>query len=417
MRREELSMFEDYFSDNAKQMQGSEIREFFKLTEKPEVISFAGGFPSKDCLPGEEVDKMSNKLLAEAREGMLQYSPTEGQEDLRKYVVKVMQKKGIDVEIDNILITSGSQQGLDLVSKVFVNPGDKVLTEAPSYVGGLGAIRNYRGDIIGIKVDDKGIRIDVLEEKLEELATKNQTPKFIYLIPDFNNPTGLSIATERRKRLVELAEKYQFLILEDDPYSKLRYEGMEKPAIKSFDHKGHVIYLGSFSKIFIPGIRIGWMVAHKEIIDKMILAKQATDLCTNSLGQRLVTACGEAGMIEDQIQKLRGFYQRKRDKTLEALNEYFPPEVSWTKPEGGFYTWIELPENLDSKELLFTALEEENVAFVSGRAFQTNGQGQNAFRLSFSQPSLEEIEEGLARLGGLIKKELSKKSGTQRHIG
>lgn len=410
-------MFEKYFSENAKQMQGSEIREFFKLTEKPEVISFAGGFPSKDCLPGEEIDEISSKLLAEAREGMLQYSPTEGQEDLRRYIVKFMANKGIDVDLKNILVTSGSQQGLDLVSKIFVNPGDKVFTEAPSYVGGLGAIRNYQGEIIGIGVDDQGIKIDILEEKLAELAKKNQTPKFIYLVADFNNPTGLAIATERRKRLVELAEEYGFLILEDDPYSRLRYEGIEKPAIKSFDSQGQVIYLGSFSKIFIPGVRIGWVVAHEEVINKLILAKQATDLCSNSMGQRLITTCGENGLIKNRIQKLRDFYQQKRDKTLGALEEYFPAETTWTEPKGGFYSWVELPETIDSKELLFKAIKEENVAFVSGSAFQTNGQGKNAFRLSFSQPDLDEIEEGIYRLGKLINKELEKKTKSQRHIG
>ncbi|KXS45804.1 MAG: GntR family transcriptional regulator [Candidatus Frackibacter sp. T328-2] len=409
-------MFENYFSKNAQKMKGSEIREFFELTERPEVISFAGGFPNKECLPTAAVEKMSSRLLAESEEGMLQYSPTEGQEDLRKYIVKFMAQRGIKVGIENILVTSGSQQGLDLVSKVFVDPRDKVLTEAPSYVGGLGAINNYQGDIISVGVDGEGIRIDLLEEELERLACEGETPKFIYLVADFNNPTGLTIATERRKKLVKLAEEYEFLILEDDPYSKLRYEGIEQPAIKNFDREGRVIYLGSFSKIFIPGVRIGWIVAHEEIIQKMILAKQATDLCTNSIGQRLITACGEAGIIDQQINKLRDFYRKKRDVTLESLTKYFPQEATWTEPEGGFYTWVELPGFLNTKEILLKAIEE-NVAFVVGSAFQVNGKGHNAFRLSFSQPDIDEIEEGIYRLGKIIKGEIAKRSGNQKCIG
>ncbi|SJZ99145.1 aminotransferase-like domain-containing protein [Selenihalanaerobacter shriftii] len=409
-------MFEKYFSKNAQQMQGSEIREFFKLTEKPEVISFAGGFPNKACLPTKEVEEISSRLLVEAEEGMLQYSPTEGQEMLRKYIVKFMAKKGIDIEVDNVLITSGSQQGLDLVSKIFVDPGDKILTEAPSYVGGLGAIRNYQGDIISIAVDDDGIKVDILEQKLKDLASKGKTPKFIYLIADFNNPTGLTISKKRRKRLVELAEKYGVLILEDDPYSKLRYNGIDEPAIKSFDKEGHVIYLGSFSKIFIPGVRIGWVVAHKEIIQKLILAKQSTDLCTNSFGQRLIATCGEEGIIDKQIEKLQEFYRKKRDKTLESLAKHFPIEASWTEPDGGFYTWVELPSNLNSKEILVKAIDN-NVAFVTGSAFYVDDQGNNAFRLSFSQPDIDKIEEGIYRLSKTIKRELVKKNEIQKHIG
>ncbi|ADL11752.1 PLP-dependent aminotransferase family protein [Acetohalobium arabaticum] len=399
-------MFEEYFSDNAKQMRSSEIREFFKLTEKPEVISFAGGFPSKDCLPIDQVQEVNKRLLLEAEEEMLQYSPTEGQEDLRKYIVDFMAQKGIDVGVDNILVTSGSQQGLDLVSKIFINPGDKVITESPSYVGGLGAIRNYRGDILSIKVDNKGLRLDLLEAELERLTNNGQQIKFIYLVADFNNPTGLSLAVERREKLVELAEKYEFLILEDDPYSKLKYDGPERPAIKNFDKQGRVIYLGSFSKIFIPGIRVGWVVAAEEVIQKLILAKQSTDLCSNSMGQRLIAACGREGIIDNQIKKLCRLYRRRRDKTMESLNKYFPPEVNWTEPEGGFYTWVELPPYLNSKDLLFKAIEQ-NVAYVSGEAFSSSGQKQNAFRLSFSQPTLEEIEEGIYRLSEVIKTELN----------
>ncbi|MBM7624021.1 PLP-dependent aminotransferase family protein [Sporohalobacter salinus] len=398
-------MLKQRFSDNAKQMRNSEIREFFKLTEKPEIISFAGGFPSKECLPSEEIREVSSRLLMEAEEEMLQYSATEGQKDLREYIVDFMAQKKIDVGIENIMITSGAQQGLDLVSKIFINPGDKVITEAPSYVGGLGAIRNYQGDIISIKVDENGLRLDLLEEKLKELTKRGQSVKFIYLVADFNNPTGLSLAIERRKELLKLAKKYEFLILEDDPYSDLRYKGIEKPNIKSLDKEDHVIYLGSFSKIFIPGIRVGWVIAAEEIIQKLILAKQSTDLCSNSMGQKLVTTCGREGIIDDQIKKLRQLYCSRRDMMMKSLKEYFPSEVRWTEPEGGFYTWVQLPTFLNSKDLLFKAIEE-NVAYVSGTAF-SNNQGQNAFRLSFSQPTLDEIEEGIYRLGKIIKKELN----------
>lgn len=399
-------MFEKYFSDNAKQMRSSEIREFFKLTEKPEVISFAGGFPSKDCLPIDQVRDVNNRLLLEAEEEMLQYSPTEGQKDLRKYIVDFMAQKGIDVGIENILVTSGSQQGLDLVSKIFIDPEDKVITESPSYVGGLGAIRNYQGDILSIKVDDKGLRLDLLEAELERLTKEGQQIKFVYLVADFNNPTGLSLSVKRRRKLLKLAEEYGFLILEDDPYSRLRYDGPQRPAIKSFDKQGHVIYLGSFSKIFIPGIRVGWVVAAEEVIQKLILAKQSTDLCSNSMGQQLVTACGKEGIIDKQIKKLCRLYRSRRDRMMESLNEYFPPEVSWTEPEGGFYTWVELPPYLNSKDVLFKAIEQ-NVAYVSGEAFSSSKQKQNAFRLSFSQPTLEEIEEGIYSLSEVIKAELN----------
>ncbi|MGM0471849.1 MAG: PLP-dependent aminotransferase family protein [Bacillota bacterium] len=398
-------MFENLLSENAKEMRSSEIREFFELTEKPEVISFAGGFPNKECLPTEEVREMTDRLLTEAEEEMLQYSPTEGQECLRKYIAKFMQDKGVDVDYENILVTSGSQQGLDLVSKIFLDPGDKVITESPSYVGGLGAIKNYRGDVLAIKVDRKGMRLDLLEEKLEELSARDEQVKFIYLVADFNNPTGLSLATERRQKLVELAQEYGFLIIEDDPYSKLSYSGFEKPPIKAFDNSGHVLYLGSFSKIFIPGVRVGWVVADKKIIQKLSLAKQATDLCSNSMGQRLIAACGEEGIIDRQIKKLQKIYRQRRDVILDSLNKYFPAEVSWTKPEGGFYIWVDLPEGINSKELLYKAIDE-NVAYVTGSAFHIDNGGENSFRLSFSQPNIDEIEEGIKRLGWLIDQEL-----------
>ncbi|MCK8824385.1 aminotransferase-like domain-containing protein [Fuchsiella alkaliacetigena] len=409
-------MFENHFSENACNMQASEIREFFELTERPEVISFGGGFPNENCLPCEEVQKLTEELLATEQEAMLQYTPTEGQQKLREYIVKFMANKGVEIDVDNVLITSGSQQGLDLVNKIFVDPDDLILTESPSYVGGLGAINNYQGEVLGIKVDENGLRTDLLEKKLKNLAAENSLPKFIYLVADFNNPTGLTISTERRRKLVELAEQYEFLILEDDPYSELIYEGEAKPLIKSFDKQGYVVYLGSFSKIFVPGLRIGWVVAHKEIIDKLILAKQSTDLCTNAIGQRLITVCGERGIIDKHIIKLRKLYRQKRDRILAALEKYCPEEVSWTEPKGGFYCWVKLPKTMNSRDLLVKAIEKD-VAFVNGAAFSPNGGGQNAFRISFSQPCLAEIDEGISRLGGVITEEMAKlNSKSQRCI-
>jgi 2-aminoadipate transaminase len=400
--------WQSMYAQRVSGMKASEIRDAFKLAERPDIISFAGGFPAPESFPVSALGAALAALLARESASALQYAPTEGIYELRKFIAERMQREGVSAEPENVVITNGSQQALDLIFKLFVNPGDPVIYELPAYIGGINAAVNYEARPVGIPLDDHGIDTNFLEERLAGMAAAGQPlPKLLYTIPNFHNPAGVTMSPARRRRLLELACQYGFLILEDNPYGDLRIEGEAAPHIKTFDSDGHVIYLGSFSKTFLPGIRLGWMVAPEPVIRKVVIAKQGTDLCSNSLGQKLVCEFARAGLFEPHIRTLRDLYRRKRDCMLAALDAHFPAGVHWTYPEGGFFVWVTLPAQLDARELLPQAITGERVAYVPGGAFFVNCAGRNTIRLAYSQPSERELEEGVARLGRFLTRAMS----------
>ncbi len=397
--------WEMLYAERAHTMKNSEIREFFQLTEQPDVISFAGGFPSPDCFPREFIAEALQKLVLEEGAAALQYGPTEGNWELRRYLAEKMSLEGASCSPENILITNGSQQGLDLIGKVLLNPGDRVIVEEPGYVGGLGAFNNYQAAILPVAVDGKGLCTDLLEKELHSLRNQGKSVKLAYTVPNFQNPTGVTLSLERRRHLLELAGKYNFSIAEDNPYGELCFEGGQLPSLKTLDTEGRVIYLGSFSKTFIPGIRVGWIGAERCLVEKIAAAKQATDLCSNTLGQHLVEHFTRRQSINRHTRRLSTYYRGKRDLMISRMKEHFPAGVNWTVPRGGFFIWVTFPAHINSRDLLLKALEKKRVAYVDGGGFFVNGSGKNTARFSYSEASEEEIREGIARLGELFAEE------------
>jgi 2-aminoadipate transaminase len=400
-----MLQMERYYAERVGEMRGSDIRDAFKLTEEPGIISFAGGFPAPESFPIPLIEKLLQGLFREDYSG-LQYGPTEGLEELRRQIAIQMEADVVPCAADNILITNGSQQALDLLCKVLLDPGDYVLVEQPGYIGGLNAIGNYQGRKIGIPMDEEGLRIDIMTNRLKEMASKGQHPKFIYTVPNFQNPTGVTLSTARRQGLLQLAREYDFLILEDNPYGLISFGQDAVPHIKTLDDEGRVIYLGSFSKILTPGVRVGWIVANESFIRQLTIAKQGTDLCSSSLGMKLVLDSVLSGKLESHIASLRILYRRRRDAMLQALSRYMPPEVNWTRPQGGFFIWLRLPSYIDTKAMLPFAVTEEKVAYVSGIGFHVDGSGSNTIRLAYSEASEAEIEEGISRLARVIRRRI-----------
>lgn len=395
----------EFYSILASKMEASAIREILKLVQNPEVISLAGGMPDPTTFPTEELNEVVKQILAKNSACALQYSSTEGLTELREFILNWLDEAKEKAGLDNIMITSGSQQGLDLVSKVLLDPGDTLIVELPSYLAALNAFRSYGGEMAGIPMDDEGMQIDILEETLAKLKNDGKKVKFIYTISNFQNPAGVTMSLARRKKILEVAKKYEVLILEDNPYDKLRFEGEPIPSIYSLDNEGYVISLGTFSKILCPGLRLAWILGNKEIIDKLVIMKQATDLCTTVLNQLIAYEYCCQNDIDKNIESNVEIYRRKRNAMLEALDKYFPVEVTWTKPQGGFFVFATLPEYIDTGEMFKEAIEE-NVAYVPGGPFFADGKGQNTMRLSFCFPSVEDIDEGIKRLGKIIKKRI-----------
>lgn len=390
-------------------MKSSAIRELLKLTEQPDVISFGGGLPAPEVFPVEEFQVACKKVLHDYGAAALQYSTTEGYLPLREMIARHTCRMNIEVTPDNILITSGSQQALDLLGKIFINEGDHILVEAPTYLGALQAWNLFGAQYITVPSDAEGMITDELEKVLR------YGPKFIYVLPNFQNPTGITLSLERRKRLIELADHYGVPIIEDDPYGQLRYEGDPLPPIEVLDcqdrenhgcYSGNVIYLSTFSKILAPGIRLGWVVAPQEVISKLVQAKQGADLHTATFSQMVAYEVGHGGFIDQHVQFICKVYHERRDVMLEALEEHMPPGVTWTRPMGGLFLWVTLPEDLDASEVLREAIQEK-VAFVPGESFYPNGGGKNTLRLNFSNATPEKINEGIARLGRVVRKSLS----------
>jgi len=396
---------EEFYSILASKMKASAIREILKLVQNPEVISLAGGMPDPITFPVEEIKEISQNIFNKKSAQALQYSSTEGLPELRRCILDHLAKDGNKGELENIIISSGSQQGLDLVGKTFLSPGDVAIVELPSYLAALNAFYSYGGELVGIPMDDEGMQMDILEEKLTHLKNEGKKVKFIYTISNFQNPAGVTMSLARRKKIIEIAHKFNVFIVEDNPYEKLRFEGEPTPSIYSLEKNGSVISLGTFSKILCPGLRLAWILGNKEVIRKIAILKQATDLCTSILSQLIACEYCQSGKLEENIKSNVQIYKKKRDTMLNALEKYFPKETVWTKPQGGFFVVATLPEYIDTGEMFKEAIEEK-VAYVPGAPFFADRKGQNTMRLSFCFPSAEDIDEGIKRLGKVIKKNI-----------
>ncbi len=401
------TLWTDRYAQRTQRMQSSVVRELLKLTEQPDVISFAGGLPAPDVFPVKEFQEACQKVLAEHGPQALQYSTTEGYRPLREMIARHTARYGIVVSAENILITSGSQQALDLIGKVFINPGDRILVEKPTYLGALQAWNTYQAEYITVPLDDDGIQTEGLEEALRI------GPKFLYVLPNFHNPAGVTLSLERRKKLIELADHYGVPIIEDDPYGQLRYEGDHLPALFVIDNEvqghngvpysGNVIYLSTFSKTLAPGLRLGWVIAPVEVIKKLVQAKQGSDLHTSTFTQMVAYEVARGGFLDRHVRFIRQVYRERRDAMLDALERYFPEGIRWTHPQGGLFLWVILPEDLDASEILKEAIKEK-VAFVPGVAFYADGSGRNTMRLNFSYMTPDKIEEGIKRLARVLER-------------
>jgi len=380
-------------------LRASEIREILKITQREEVISFAGGLPAPELFPVEMLKEISCQVLAESGRSALQYSTTEGYEPLRQKIAeRIGRKFQTKVSAQQVLITCGSQQALDFTGKLFLDEGDVVLCESPTYLAAISAFRAYQPQFVEVPTDDNGMIMAALEKIL---ATTDRV-KLIYVIPDFQNPTGRTWSLERRQRLVELATRYEIPVIEDNPYGELRFEGEILPSLKSMDTAGLVIGTGTFSKTFCPGMRIGWLIAEPDIIEKYVLIKQGADLCTSLRSQMEVDMFMERYDFEENLCKLTNLYRKRRDAMVGALEEMMPAGVKFTRPQGGLFLWVELPKHIPAVELLRECLKRD-VAFVPGDAFFPNGGVKNTLRLNYSNMPEDRIREGIRRLAGVIR--------------
>ncbi len=387
------------FAKRMDNLKASEIRELLALTAKPEIISFAGGLPAPEVFPVEEWKAACNKVMDEQGQKALQYGPTDGDALLRQHIVERMKKVGVNnISIDDILILSGSQQGLDFAAKLFIDPGDCIIVESPTYLGALNAFKAYEPRFVEVELDEDGMKMD----KLEEALKNNDRVKFIYAISDFQNPSGKTWTLERRKKLIELANKYDVFILEDNPYGELRFEGEIQPSLKSLDTEGRVIFMGTFSKILFPGIRLGWFVANPEVLEKFNLIKQGADLQSSTTVQMELAQFISDNDVEAHIQKIIDIYGKRKQVMVDAMKEFFPEGVTFTNPEGGLFLWVTLPEHMNAREVAAKAIEEK-VAYVPGDAFFANEPKMNCFRCNYSCMPEDRIREGVQRLAKAIK--------------
>lgn len=384
----------EHFASRTARIKPSTIREILKLTQRSEVISFAGGLPAPSLFPVEKLSEAASKVLQEKGTEALQYSTTEGYLPLREWVAGTFQ----DVTANNVQIVSGSQQALDLVAKCFFNPGDKIVVGAPTYMGALRAFDPYEVDYLTVDCDDAGM----LPERLEQALKQN--PKMIYAIPNFDNPTGVTMSLERRQALVDLAKRHNVPIYEDNPYGELRFEGEALPRLYDLA-PDIVIYAGTFSKIMVPGFRLAWIVANPDVLVPLVRAKQAADLHTSTYTQMIAYEVLSSGFLDEQVERVRSYYKSQRNVMLKALETHMPTGIRWTRPTGGMFLWLTLPEGSDATELAYEAVKE-NVAYVPGEAFFADGTGQNTLRLSYSVATPDEIKQGMARLGEVFKKHL-----------
>ncbi len=398
--------FDRFFSDASHLMKKSAIREILKLTQRPEMISFAGGLPSPDSFPIEEIKKITSEMLDEEGKIALQYGTTEGDLKLRTLLSERHRRDGLTLSPESIIITTGSQQALDLCGKIFINRGDVVLCGLPSYLGALNAFTNYGARLKGIPLDDHGMRPDLLEKTIISLKNDGSVIKFIYIIPDFQNPSGVTLPRSRRLEIIRIAERHDLIIVEDSPYRDVRFEGTPEPLMSSLDTHGRVLTLNTFSKILAPGLRLAWVTGHPAIIDKLVTAKQAADLCTPLFVQKITARYIEKGLLDVNLKKTIDLYRERRDHMLKCFREFMPEGVKWTEPSGGLFLFVTLPPSMDAGRLLERALQK-NVAFVCGSVFYCNNEGHNTMRINFSYSGKEDTCEGVRRLAEAIREEMA----------
>lgn len=401
----DLERYARLFASRTRVMTSSAMRDLMAITERPEVISLAGGLPDTSTFPAETMAAVMAGVAAESSARALQYGPTDGLQATRETIARVMAAEGADVHPGEIIVTTGGQQVIDLLCKALIDPGDVIVAEGPTYPGAVPTFSSYQADVVQVAMDEDGMRIDELEETLERLEREGRRPKFIYTVPTFQNPAGVTLSLPRRKRLVEVARERELIVLEDNPYGLLRFEGDRLPTLHELDGGHFVVYAGTFSKILSPGLRLGWASAPRPVLEKLNLGAQATDLCPSSFTQMFVTAYFQTGHWERYMDELRDLYRRRRDVMLEALGAHFPPEATWTRPQGGLFVWATLPDFLDTTDLLALALSR-NVAFVPGRAAYLDGRGGSAMRLNFSGSSEDDIREGIRRIGELVREQV-----------
>jgi 2-aminoadipate transaminase len=402
----DIERYAALFAERTKVMKSSAMRDLMALTERDEVISLAGGLPDTSTFPPDSYAALMGQVAAESCARALQYAPTEGLEVVKRCILDVMGAEGMHgVDMDEILVTTGGQQVIDLVCKTLIDPGDVIVAEAPTYPGAVPTFCAYQADVVQVAMDRDGMRVDEMEATLDRLEAEGRRPKFIYTVPTFQNPAGVTMALARRERLVRIADERELLVLEDNPYGLLRYEGEPVPTLRALDGGEFVIYLGTFSKILSPGIRLGWAVAPRPVLAKMNIGKQAADLCSSSMTQHFVAAYFDDGRWQEYVRSLAEIYRRRRDTMLDALAEHLPPEAEWTHPAGGLFVWATLPDYIDTTDLLARALQE-NVAFVPGRAAFLDGRGGSSMRLNFSGVSQDDIREGVRRIGKIVREQV-----------
>src|SRR5215212_1539667 len=402
----DLERYAGLFSQRTRGMTSSAMRDLMAITERPDVISLAGGQPDTTSFPAELLAQLMSGVAAEASAKALQYSPTEGLWTVREAIVEVMAAEGTEVDATDVLVTTGGQQVIDLVCKTLIDPGDVIVAEAPTYPGAVPTFTAYEADVVQIGMDGDGMLVDELEATLDRLEAGGRRPKFIYTIPTFQNPGGVTMSLPRRRRLVDIAHERELLVLEDNPYGQLRYEGEALPTLRALDRGVYVMYLGTFSKILSPGIRLGWVVAPPPVLEKINLGKQAADLCTSTLSQLMVQAYFEESRWRDYVESLTEVYRARRDTMLDALAEHFPRQAEWTRPAGGLFIWVTLPDFIDTTDLLARALRD-NVAFVPGEAAYLDGRGRSSMRLNFSGCDEEAIREGIRRIGETVTEQVA----------
>jgi 2-aminoadipate transaminase len=402
----EIERYGGLFARRTRGMTSSAMREMMAVTARPEVISLATGLPDTTTFPSEDFAALMARVAVDSSAAALQYGPTEGLDEVKDCIVEVMAEEGTSVSPDDLMITTGGQQVIDLVCRAFLDPGDVVVAEAPTYPGAVPCFTSFQAQVEQVAMDDDGMRIDVLEQTLTRLKREGRTPKFIYTIPNFQNPGGVTMSLERRKALVQIAAEQEIVVLEDNPYGLLRYEGEPLPTLYSLDGGRYVIYLGTFSKILSAGLRLGWAAAPGPIMERLNLGKQAADLCSSPLNQYFVAAYFRHRDWRAYLNTLRTVYRRRRDIMLEALEEYLPREATFTRPEGGLFLWGKLPDYIDTTDLLARALRE-HVAFVPGRAAYLDGRGGSEMRLNFSGVSDDDVREGVRRIGKVVSEQVA----------
>jgi 2-aminoadipate transaminase len=405
-----MTEFAPRFSRDVSCMRYSAIRRMAKLAMQPNIIGFAAGTPSAETFPAEEIGRIASSILETDAKAALQYGLTLGYAGLIEVVSSFSRaQRGITCTTEEICITSGSQQALDLIGRLFVDPGDVVFVELPSYIGAIGAFRNLQAELVGVRQAPDGMEIEDLVAQIETCQRSGRKPKLLYVIPNFQNPSGLTVSPAKRRALLEVATRYGLLIVEDDPYGEVCFDpsmGPDLRSIKSMDQEGRVIYLSTFSKVLAPGLRVGWIVATKPIIEKLDLVKQSTDLCGSMFDQRIVAECLRQGVVERQLPKIREFYKQKCQAMLASLEKSMPAGVQWTRPAGGLFLWIVLPEKLDSETILSESIDQAKVIYVPGHPFHVNDTGCNTLRVAFSKESEDNIRAGIYRLAQVFKHHL-----------